>query len=508
MTTTAKPFNSSAPIAAPQPSIRRTMSNALIITRREVRDSFRDWRIIGPIVTLTFLFPYLAQFVAGRFSDFVAGYGAEIIGERTIPFLLMIVGFFPISISLVIALETFVGEKERRSLEPLLSTPLTNTELYIGKTLAAMIPPLVSSFGGMAVYLSSLVLGDIGWRPQPMLVVQIVTLTTVQALVMVTGAVVVSSQATSTRSANLLASFIIIPMTLLIQAESVVMFLAPDAESPNGIGALWAIIIGMIATVVLLLRVGNSIFNREELLGRTIDQLNLKGMFGKIWRYIRAVDDKGTPARNLFEWYRYGVSGAVRRLGPAAWITIGVFLLAFVGGIIIGQLPDWQLNLPKDAPMTDAAGFIGQYTNLPTQTASLLFVVWQNGRILLAAMLLAMITFGAASLVLTPAVYLILGYIFSQVFIAGYNPAFLFAAVFTHGIVEIPVIVLATAASLKLGAVVTKPPKGITVGHAWTVTLGDTIKIALGLVIPGLLLAAFIESFITPGVVVGILGGG
>ena len=182
-----------------------------------MRDSFRDWRIIAPILILTFLFPSLAQFVAGSFANFVAGYGAEIIGERTIPFLLMIVGFFPISISLVIALETFVGEKERRSLEPLLSTPLTNTELYIGKTLAAMIPPLVSSFGGMAVYLSSLVFGNLAWRPPAMLVVQIVVLTTVQALVMVTGAVVVSSQTTSTRAANLLASFIIIPMTLLIQ---------------------------------------------------------------------------------------------------------------------------------------------------------------------------------------------------------------------------------------------------------------------------------------------------
>ena len=31
---------------------RRTMSNALIITRREVRDSFRDWRIIAPIIIL------------------------------------------------------------------------------------------------------------------------------------------------------------------------------------------------------------------------------------------------------------------------------------------------------------------------------------------------------------------------------------------------------------------------------------------------------------------------
>ena len=75
-----------------------TLSNALIVTRREVRDSFRDWRILAPIVILTFLFPFLAQFVASQFADFVSSYGAELIGERTIPFLLMIVGFFPMFI--------------------------------------------------------------------------------------------------------------------------------------------------------------------------------------------------------------------------------------------------------------------------------------------------------------------------------------------------------------------------------------------------------------------------
>jgi uncharacterized membrane protein SpoIIM required for sporulation len=385
---------------------------------------------------------------------------------------------------------------------------LSNTELYIGKTLAAMIPPLLSSFGGMAVYLLSLVMGETGWRPEPMLVVQIVVLTTVQALVMVTGAVVVSSQTTSTRAANLLASFIIIPMTLLIQTESVIMFLAPDADSPHGITALWAIIVGMITAVVLLLRVGNAIFNREELLGRTIDQLNLRGTFSKIWCYVRAVDDKGTPARNLVEWYRKGVFQNVRRLGPAARIAIAVFLLAFIGGFLIGQRPDWRLPLAHDASMPDVAHMLGQYLTVPTQTGTLMMIVWQNGRILLAALVLSLFTFGAAALVLTPAVYVILGYIFSQVMLAGYNPAFLIAAVFTHGIIEIPVIVLATAASLRLGAVVTRPPKGITVGHAWTTTLGQTLQIAIGLVIPGLVLAAFIESFITPRVVVAILGGG
>jgi uncharacterized membrane protein SpoIIM required for sporulation/ABC-type transport system involved in multi-copper enzyme maturation permease subunit len=505
MAATAKPLNTG--ISGSQTGWQRTLSNALIITRREVRDSFRDWRIIAPIFVLTFLFPSLAQFVAGSFANFVAGYGAEIIGERTIPFLLMIVGFFPISISLVIALETFVGEKERRSLEPLLSTPLTNTELYIGKTLAAMIPPLVSSYGGMAVYLSSLVLGNLAWRPPAMLVVQIVVLTTAQALVMVTGAVVVSSQSTSTRSANLLASFIIIPMTLLINGESAIMFLAPDAESPSGISSLWAIIVGMIVVVALLLRVGNAIFNREELLGRTIDQLNLRGTFSKIARQVRAIDVKGTPAPNLIAWYKQGVIPAVRRLGLAGWITIGVFLVAFIGGFVIGQLPEWQLRLPPNASLSDSASMLGRYTTLPMQSGALLLIVWQNGRILLGALILAIFTFGAASLVLTPAVYFILGYIFSQVFIAGYDPGFMFAAVFTHGIIEIPTIILATAASLRLGAVVTKPPKGMTVGHAWTLVLSDTLKIAFGLVIPGLLLAAFIEAFITPQIVVRILGG-
>ena len=73
MTTTAKPFNSSAPTSTPQTGFRRTMSNALIITRREVRDSFRDWRIIGPIVTLTFLSLFLLM-ERPTITDWVFGF--------------------------------------------------------------------------------------------------------------------------------------------------------------------------------------------------------------------------------------------------------------------------------------------------------------------------------------------------------------------------------------------------------------------------------------------------
>src|SRR5574341_267826 len=114
---------------------RSSLSTALIITRRELRDSLRDWRIIVPILILTLIFPFLMDFTATAARNFVLRYGGAnaIIAERLNPFLLMIVGFFPISISLVIALETFVGEKERNSLEPLLSMPISDGELYLGK---------------------------------------------------------------------------------------------------------------------------------------------------------------------------------------------------------------------------------------------------------------------------------------------------------------------------------------------------------------------------------------
>jgi uncharacterized membrane protein SpoIIM required for sporulation/ABC-type transport system involved in multi-copper enzyme maturation permease subunit len=496
------------PQAAPEPrNFAQTMRNALIITRREVRDSFRDWRILAPIIILTFLFPVLAQLAASRFMNFVMGYGAEIIGERTIPFMLMIVGFFPISISLVIALETFVGEKERRSLEPLLSTPLSNTELYIGKTLAAMIPPLISSYGGMFMYLGSLLFSELAWRPQPMLLVQIILLTTLHALVMVTGSVVVSSQTTSTRAANLLASFIIIPIALLVQGESFIMFIAPDAESPRGIGTLWILMAALIVIVVLLLRLGNSIFNREELLGRSIDQLNLRGTLRNLWNSVRAVDEQGRPAKNLLEWFRLGIPLSLRRLGGAVPVVLIVFVGMAIFGVWVGQQPQWQLPMGEVADFSTVNESLGGFLNLSTQTGALAFFVWQNARVLLIATGLSMFTLGVGGVVLSSVVFLVFGYFLSQLAMVENGVSFFLAAIVPHGIVEIPVIVIAIAAGLKLGASLTLPPRGMTVGQGWTQALSDTIRLGLGVVLPGLVIGALLEAFVTPAVLLALIGG-
>src|SRR5258708_10510584 len=65
-----------------------------------------------------------------------------------------------------------------------------------------MIPPLVASYLGITIYVGGLIFGTTQWRPEFELILQIVVLTTAQALIMVTGAVVVSSQTTSTRASR------------------------------------------------------------------------------------------------------------------------------------------------------------------------------------------------------------------------------------------------------------------------------------------------------------------
>ena len=77
-----------------------------------------------------------------------------------------------------------------------------------------------------------------------------------------------------------------------------------------------------------------------------------------------------------------------------------------------------------------------------------------------------------------------------------------------HSLIEIPAIFLATAAALRLGAVITRRlPPGRTLGDMWLQALADTLKIGIGLVLPLLILAALVEVFVTPLIVQMTLGG-
>ena len=56
----------------------------------------------------------------------------------------------PMMIPVTIAAYSIVGEKTTRSLEPLLATPITTTELLTGKSLAAVIPAIAATWAGFS----------------------------------------------------------------------------------------------------------------------------------------------------------------------------------------------------------------------------------------------------------------------------------------------------------------------------------------------------------------------
>ena len=456
---------------------------ALMIARREVRDQFRDWRIIFPIIGLTVFFPFLMNFTASQIMGFVAKYGAGVVGERLVPFLLMITGFFPISVSLVIALETFVGEKERGSIEPLLNSPLKDWQLYLGKLLSATIPPLLSSYLGMTVYLVGISLNHIALPPFPVFLL-VVVLSTVQAFVMVAGAVVVSSQATSVRAANLLASFIIIPIALLVQGESIVMFW-------GNYGTLWWAVVGLFVLGIALMRIGLAHFQREELLGREIDVLNIRWMAQVFWRAFRG------EASSLKTWFSHALPRALQRLKRPMLVMCGLLVAGFILGIVeagIYKLPLHGSNIGElNQRLRSLLRFMPVFSFVPV-----LLIFWQNLRVLILSLVLGTFSLGILGVLPVFATMLAAGYLFGLLTQNGIPMWSYLGLILPHGIFEIPAAIIASAGVLQTGAILATSTPGKTVGEVWIDALGEWTKLMVGVVIPLLLIGACIEAWVTP----------
>lgn len=470
---------------------KELIKGATLIAKREIRDQLRDWRILVPIILLTLFFPILMNFTANSLVSFVEKYNAPLIGDRLIPFLLMIVGFFPISISLVIALESFVGEKERLTIEPLLCTPLSDEQIYFGKLGASLFLPLTASYLGILVYLIG-IWTLLGWRGSFLFILLIFILTTVQGLVMVSGAVVISSQTTSVRAANLLASFVIIPMALLIQGESVIMFWAKYA-------ALWWIALGLLVVAGLLVRVGLAQFRREELLGRELDSLNLKWFWATFW-----VNFKG-QATNILNWYQREVTNSVK----VTLLPAGLSALVLSTAMYIGTVEAKVFVFPLDAvpPSSSLALITSRLELLKIIPFSSFSLVWlQNLRAIFLATLAGIFTFGVFGVLILALPFGLIGYFMASITRIGIPPlVFLGAFILPHAVFELPAILLSGGAILRLGATLVASKSGRSISEAWLRALADWAKITLGLVFPLLLIAAGVEIFITPRVALWLL---
>ena len=196
--------------------MRRNWEGIWLVARREFQDQFRDWRIVVPMILMVTIFPLVADNTTRQAVNFMNRFGGDLILDNLVPFVVLVIGFFPLSFTLVVALESFVGEKERGTIEPLLSSPLEARHMYLGKLLVGITTPLVFSYASIGIYLVLVSRREIA-LPSAYMLALILLLTFAHAVLMVSSAIVISVQATTIRAANLLASFVVVPVAFLFR---------------------------------------------------------------------------------------------------------------------------------------------------------------------------------------------------------------------------------------------------------------------------------------------------
>ena len=459
-----------------------------LVAGRELKDQFRDWRVLTPMAILIFCFPILMNEFAKQTVDFLNQYSANLILERLVPFSIMIIGFFPITISLVVALEAFVGEKERGTIEPMLSAPLDNWQLYFGKLLVGVITPLIASYLSIAFYLV-MISGQDLVMPPFITMLQLILLTTAHATLMVSAAIVISVQSTTVKAANLLASFIVIPVAILMQGEAVMLFWGNDK-------VLWLAIVGVMIISLLLIRVGIAHFQREYLLGREIDTINLRWMWRTFWKNF--IGGATSPA----SWYWNSLGSALRRILPA---FIAVVLIA---GVSLWMGYDWIIvnvsQLIEKASPENLEKITGVVREMPglgdvQGSISALFLFVNNTRAVTIIFFAGLFSFGVLGVLLYMINIGLIGGVFALFELLGAQPWTVFQyGVLPHGIFEIPALMISSAAMLYMGVAIVTPQTGKSMGEVILELLADWTKIFIGVVVPLLAIAAVIEAYLTP----------
>ena len=468
--------------------MQRNLSAIWMVAQREFTDQFRDWRIVVPMFLLVTLFPFIADDTTRQAVNFMNRFGGDLILDNLIPFVVLVIGFFPLSFTLVVALESFVGEKERGTIEPLLSSPIEDRHMYFGKLLVGITTPLVFSFVSIGIYLTLVARRDVAF-PSAYMLALIFLLTFAHAVLMVSSAIVISVQATTIRAANLLASFVVVPVAFLLQGETILIFWGNE-------DVLWFAILGVTLLATLLVRLGLSHFRREYLLGREIDTINLKwigrtfrnrfvGRATSIWNWY--FTELPTTLRQLRQpLLIVTVLGLVTGFGSYLWVIINV--PAYVD-LSPERIDEFRTSIVDNLPYLDSLG-----ARLPAP-----LVFFYNARTTIVFLLLGLVSFGTLGLTLFIGNIALVGGVMGAAQLVGYSPLLAFAAgILPHGIFELSAVFLATAATLKVGAqlVTPQPDKGL--GEILLISLADWFRVFVGIVLPFLAIAAVIEIYLTP----------
>jgi ABC-type Na+ efflux pump permease subunit len=211
--------------------------------------------------------------LASFFQNMPAGMQAALIGWNEIQSaLVLLLGYLfaplfliiPLMMASVIAAESFAGERERKTIEALLYTPATDTELFAGKVVAAAIPTLLITWLSFLLY--TLVLNIAGmpvmgriWFPLPSWYPLMFWVSPAITALSIAATVLISAKTKTFMGAyQLSGSLVVLVLGLMVGQIAGVMYLS--------VGVVW--LIGVILWLVAagLFVLGVRTFQRTTLL--------------------------------------------------------------------------------------------------------------------------------------------------------------------------------------------------------------------------------------------------
>jgi ABC-2 type transport system permease protein len=263
-----------------------SMARVRALVRKEFLDLARNRSVLLPVVLVTIMtlaiafgitiaLPALTGQPLGEDADLLRvsaliGAGDDLSGDGRIQlflfhqFLLLFL-VIPITGAMALAAHAVVGEKQARTLEPLLATPITTLELLVAKVLGALIPTFAISLIGLVIYVLGIALlaepGVAAAMASTSTAVLMLVVAPSAALISLQGAIVISSRVNDARTAQQFGVMIIIPLSALLIAQ----FIGRVWLSAS---ALALIGVGLFGGWLLLTAVSVVLFERESILTR------------------------------------------------------------------------------------------------------------------------------------------------------------------------------------------------------------------------------------------------
>ena len=269
------------------------MSKAWLVFKKDWTEIKRNWQVLIPIIILPLIFSVAFPVVligisstpatntdTQDFQALIPNLTAEIQAQiatmtpSQVMIYIMVLYFFapffliiPVMSSSVMSSDSFAGERERKTIEALLATPISDSELLLGKILVSFIPAMIVtivSFAAYAIIVDAITFGMFNGMlllPTPTFLIMIFGVAPTLALCSIGLTVIISAKVKGFKEAQQISVVLVLPVLGLVFAQiSGLLILGP---------AVLAALIGILAIVdTAIFYVGVKIFQREEILSK------------------------------------------------------------------------------------------------------------------------------------------------------------------------------------------------------------------------------------------------